>query len=84
MDIQTWILEKVGIDKLLHFSLGGWIGLIVNQFVGHWVIPILVSFVLGLFKDLVIDKLIRKTKCDYIDVLWTTLGGLISTLAVIL
>lgn len=76
MDLQNWIIEKVGVDKVLHFTSGGWFS---SFFEGtFWIL--LAGLLIGLFKDLVIDKLIRKTECDWGDVAWTFAGSVATSI----
>ena len=76
MDIQNVIIEKVGVDRLLHMAFGGWIS---SFFDVPWQI-LLTGLCIGLFKDVVIDKLIRKTACDWMDIAWTFGGSVITVI----
>jgi len=83
MDLQTWFLKKLGIDKVLHFLAGGWIacfscGLIFNfTTLKTWIIALMLAFTIGLLKELV-DKFIRKSIFCWKDLLATTLGGAVT------
>lgn len=76
IDIQKILIEKIGVDKLLHFFVCGWI----VSFIDSLLYQIIVTIVLGIGKEL-IDKYVRKTSIDYKDMLFTWLGG---TLTIIL
>jgi len=80
MDIQMKIINKVGIDKVLHFLAGGWLA----AFAPHkmWLVAILIAVVVGLLKELV-DVFIRKSSFDKWDWLATALGGLVTAVFVV-
>lgn len=73
IDIQNILVNKIGVDKLLHLSFCGWIVSFVQPIL--WMI--LVTIVLGIGKEL-IDLFIRKSAFDYKDMLWTWSGGIIT------
>ena len=73
IDIQTAFINKIGVDKLLHLSICGWIVSFIQPIL--WMI--LVTIVLGIGKEL-IDKFIRKTSFDHKDMIWTWSGGIIT------
>lgn len=75
-DLQILIIEKVGVDKILHLTSGGWFS---SFFEVPWQI-LLAGLAIGIFKDVVIDKLIRKTTCDWRDITWTFGGSVITTI----
>ena len=72
---NAW-MEKVGVDKLLHFFLAAWI---VAECKAYGVVPMLLGFVavvlLAVVKEYVLDN-----KDDYKDVLCSILGGVFSVL----
>ena len=74
MDLQTKILSKFGIDRILHLAYGGWF----SAFFHEWYWILLAGLAIGIFKDLIVDKLIRKTQCDWIDILFTFAGSVIT------
>jgi len=73
MDLQNKIIALIGIDKILHFSVAGW----VSSYGPEWWMRILIAFILGILKEL-IDKFLRGSEFDWKDVMWTTLGGVVS------
>lgn len=77
-NIQQIIIDKIGIDKLLHFAFGGWLAC----FATTWFYALLIGFCIGLFKEL-IDKYIRKTIFDYWDWLATFSGSVITAITMI-
>lgn len=72
---NAWV-EKVGVDKLLHFFVAAWV---VAECKSYGVAPMLLGFVvivlLAVVKEYVFDK-----TCDYKDVLYSMLGGVFSIL----
>ena len=72
---NAW-MEKVGVDKLLHFFVAAWI---VAECKSYGVAPMLLGFVvivlLAIIKEYVLDK-----TGDYKDVLCSMLGGVFSIL----
>lgn len=79
IDIQNFLINKIGVDKLLHFFVCGWI----VSFIDVLIFQIIVTIVLGVGKEL-IDKFIRKTSIDYKDMLFTWLGGVITIILKVL
>lgn len=80
MDVQNLILKKIGWDKLLHFSFGGWFACFAPF--EMWYMAIIIAFSIGLIKEL-FDVLIRKSKFDISDWLATTLGGVASAIMIL-
>lgn len=76
-DLQIWIVEKAGVDKLLHFAFGGWISCLG----GTWYWALLIGFTIGLIKEL-FDKFIRKSQFSYLDWLATFLGSIVTAIAI--
>ena len=79
IDIQNFLINKIGVDKLLHFFVCGWI----VSFIDGLIFQIIVTIVLGVGKEL-IDKFIRKTYIDHKDMLFTWLGGTITIILKVL
>ena len=79
MDIQMFLLNKVGIDKVLHFLAGGWLA----AFAPHrmWWVAVLIAVVVGLLKEAV-DVFIRKSTFDKWDWLATAMGGVVTAVFV--
>lgn len=74
MNIQD-LINKIGVDKFLHFAFGGWI----VSFFMIWYYQLAVALVLGVAKEL-IDKYFRHQVFDYKDMLWTWAGGILTIL----
>lgn len=74
MELTNKLVEKVGVDKLLHFLVTAWIVAEAKCF--GW-IPMLIAFVilvgLGIYKEKKLD-----VYTDYIDLKWSIYGGLFS------
>lgn len=68
------LLNKIGIDKVLHFLVFAWvvaIGLAYSFTTGIWCF--IGMLVLSLIKELVIDK-----KIDWVDLIAGIVGGIVS------
>lgn len=80
MELTNKLVEKVGVDKLLHFLVTAWIVAEAKCF--GW-IPMLIAFVilvgLGIYKEKKLD-----VYTDYIDLKWSVYGGLISIILYLL
>ena len=76
MKLTDRLVEKVGVDKLLHFFIAAWL---VSECKAYGVAPMLLGFVvivlLAIVKECVLDK-----TGDYKDVLCSMLGGVFSIL----
>lgn len=72
-DIQTEIINKYGVDKLLHIAYGGWI----TAFFDSLITMVFVAIVIGIGKELV-DKYVRKSEFDYKDMIAAWIGGAIT------
>lgn len=74
MKFADKLIEKVGVDKLLHFLVTSWIVAEAKCF--GW-IPMLIAFVilvgLGIYKEKKLD-----VYTDYVDLKWSIYGGLLS------
>lgn len=75
MDLQNLLVNKIGVDKVLHFLCGGWFTSYLTLWCTEWYIMLFGIFI-GLLKEL-IDKYIRKTSFCYWDWFWTSLGGIV-------
>ena len=82
MDLQQQILNKIGVDKLLHNSYGGWITALAFPFFGLWE-ALLIGSIIAVLKE-IFDKYIRKTKFDWYDILATESGCMISSLVILI
>ena len=70
----TNMINKIGIDKVLHALIFGWItqvGLTYSFTTGVW--AFLILFILSIIKEAIIDK-----KGDSLDVLAGVVGGMIA------
>ena len=74
-----FLIEKAGIDKVLHFLAGGWMA----AFAPHkmWWVSLLIAFIAGFLKE-VFDAAVRKSSFDKWDWLATTLGGAVTAIFV--
>lgn len=72
---NAW-MEKVGVDKLLHFFVAAWV---VAECKAYGIAPMLLGFVvvvlLAVVKEYVLDK-----KGEYKDIISSVLGGVFSIL----
>ena len=72
---NAW-MEKVGVDKLLHFFVAAWI---VAECKADGVAPMLLSFVAVILLSVVKEYVLDNTG-DYKDILCSMLGGVFSIL----
>lgn len=72
---NAW-MEKVGVDKLLHFFVAAWV---VAECKAYGVAPMLLSFVAVVLSAVVKEYVLDNTG-DYKDVLCSMLGGVFSIL----
>ena len=72
---NAW-MEKVGVDKLLHFFVAAWV---VAECKAYGIPPMLLSFVAVILFSVVKECVLDKTG-DYKDVLCSMLGGVFSIL----
>lgn len=74
MELTNKLIERVGVDKLLHFLVTAWI--VAEAKCIGWV-PMLIAFVilvsLGIYKEKKLDIC-----TDYVDLKWSIYGGLFS------
>lgn len=74
MKLTTYLAEKVGADKLLHFLLTSWL---VAEAKVYGLIAMLLMFILililGLIKEVKLD-----VNADYSEWYWSVYGGLVS------
>lgn len=75
VDLQNSIINKVGIDKILHFLAGGWLACIAP----NWFYALLIGLMIGLMKEL-IDRFIRKSTFDYLDWVATFAGSVVTAM----
>ena len=78
-NIQQKIIEKVGIDRLLHFAFGGWVACIASE----WYYALLIGFIIGLAKEL-FDKYIKKSRFDWLDLLATFAGSVVTAIGMLM
>lgn len=72
---NAW-MEKVGVDKLLHFFVAAWV---VAECKAYGVAPMLLGFVVIVLLSVVKEYVLDKTG-DYKDALCSMLGGVFSIL----
>lgn len=67
-------LNKVGIDKALHFAVGGWIVSILSPFgIGAMGIAFIIMLILSVIKEKLLDE-----QVDIYDIVAAFIGGFIS------
>lgn len=81
-DKITQPLLNVGSDKYLHLIISLLIAFILTVTFG-WVVGVGVTLLIGIFKEAVIDLLIRKQKFDDYDVAADIVGAVIGTVMAI-
>jgi hypothetical protein len=70
------IVEKIGVDKLLHCFLAGWLTALGFLFGTIWGVAAIVFIVaISFVKELLIDPI-----CDYVDIVAAVIGIIISAL----
>lgn len=74
MKLVNKIIDKIGVDKILHFVLGGWI---VQVFctAGFWQYGILFALFLSIVKEM-LDK--NESRYDWIDIAAAMAGGIVA------
>ena len=72
---NAW-MEKVGVDRLLHFFVAAWI---VAECKSYGVAPMLLGFVAVILLAIIKEYILDKTG-DYKDVLCSMIGGVFSIL----
>ena len=72
-------IEKVGVDKVLHFVVGGWIVAKFLELGGLWVGlgGILFLCFISVIKEVFLD---RESGADWFDILSAILGGVVELL----
>ena len=79
MRIQEYIMEVMPkYDRLLHFGAGFFI-FTASTLLLSYTKSLIILIAIGIIKEL-IDKYIKKSKFDVIDLLFTILSGLILTI----
>ena len=79
MRIQEYIMEVMPkYDRLLHFGVGFFI-FTTSTLLLSYTKSLIILIAIGIIKEL-IDKYIKKSKFDVIDLLFTILSGLILTI----
>lgn len=68
-------LQRLATDKLLHFMVSYVIMEIASVIFKGWMGAFALTLGIGVFKEVVIDKWLRKTKVDYGDLLADLLGA---------
>jgi len=77
MDIQNFIIGKIGIDKVLHFLAGGWVAAFAPNKL--WWTALLIAIIIGFLKEC-FDYFIKKSTFDTVDWLATAAGGAVTAL----
>lgn len=70
------LIEKIGVDKILHFAFGGWI---VQVFctAGFWQYGILFCAFISIVKEM-LDK--KESRFDWIDIAAAMAGGIVAVI----
>jgi len=76
---NAW-MEKVGVDRLLHFFVAAWL---VSECKAFGVVPMLLSFVVVVLFAVIKEYVLDNTG-DYKDVICSMLGGVFSILLFII
>lgn len=79
MNIQQELINKVGVDRLLHFTFGGWLACIAPT----WFYALIIGFLIGLLKELS-DRYIKKSVFDYRDWLASFLGSVVTSVVMLI
>lgn len=79
MDLQNKIINKVGIDRILHFAFGGWLACLAPS----WYYALLIVFTIGRLKELS-DKYIKKSVFDVWDWVATLAGSAVTAIVYLL
>lgn len=74
MELTNKLIEKVGVDKLLHFLVTAWLIAEAKVYgVVTMIIVFLLIVILGIIKEKKLD-----VNPDYSDLKWSIYGGLVS------
>lgn len=71
MKLTDKLVEKIGVDKMLHFFVAAWL---VSECKAYGVAPMLLGFVAVILFSVVKECVLDKT-VDYKDLLCSILGG---------
>ena len=66
----------MGEDKKLHFIVGALISL-VGGFLISPQVGLILSIIAGLYKDVVNDLIFKRGQFEWLDILYTALGGIL-------
>lgn len=75
---KNW-LYSIQSDKLLHFIVSFIIMELMCTVCGSWCWAVVITFIISLFKEVVVDKLVMKEKIDGDD-LWADIFGIVGAL----
>lgn len=74
MELTNKLIEKVGVDKLLHFLVTAWLVAEAKVYgIVTTIIVFLLIVILGIIKEKKLDL-----NSDYSDLKWSIYGGLVS------
>lgn len=72
----TKLINKVGIDKVLHFVIGALLNALLYPFGREYtIIGVMAVFMLSCVKE-TIDSYEEGNGCDWLDVLWSVMGAI--------
>lgn len=66
----------MGRDKKLHFIVGALISLVGGLLISP-VIGLVLSIIAGIYKDVVNDLILKRGQFEWLDILYTALGGIL-------
>lgn len=72
------IINKVGVDKILHLFICLILTLELRRFIDLWIVIIIV-FIIAITKE-IYDKVSKKGTCDYKDIIADCIGIIIGCL----
>ena len=73
------LIDKIGIDKLLHFLCGMIVALISLIVFKSFVTAVVLTTWIGIAKEIIIDMRQENNKFDALDLLFTIVGGVIGS-----
>lgn len=74
MELTNKLIEKVGVDKLLHFLVTAWL---VAEAKAYGVVTTIIVFLLIVILGIIKEKKLDLNP-DYSDLKWSIYGGLVS------
>ena len=75
-NIQNWIESKLEKDKLEHFFIASILILPISVIWHNWIYTLICAVLMAGLKE-GIDKWIRRSEWNWIDIIWTVAGGVV-------